>query len=118
MNVTLNLSNFSIPGANACEHLGKLDLGCIYRTICEQKSAAFAASGLALIIAFFVVDLVLPLILARLKPDLSGLKASYPLLFGNLPDLTQASGRAQANAWLKARLLWAFVLWAAYQLWI
>jgi hypothetical protein len=122
MNLTqINLSDLApiLPNQSGiCINAGVIDANCVFREICQQRAASFASFGIGLIIAFLIIDMLLPLILGRLRLDVSEIKAKYPVLLARLPDMATNEGKRQAIAWLKDRLLWGFVIWAAYQIWV
>ena len=116
VNITLNLSeiaNFSfVSRESPCFVNGALKADCIIRQFCPQVSGYFASAALMLVIAYLLVNDILPLFFARILPRL-GLRRFYQR-FPKLPDIRLPAIQEALLAWLKARLAWASVVFCAY----
>ena len=86
----------------------KGDTACYVKSICDQVSESFKASAIALLIAYLLIDLVLPLIFNYLLPKVA--------LNEKLAFLKEYEWQEKALSWLKTRLLFAFAIFTLYRL--
>lgn len=110
MNITpLNLTPIDLNAA-LCVEKGVVNYQCVITEICHQTSQHYRGWAIGLLVAFLVIDLALPLIMRYLG---AWLAARNPLMFGWMvnPELRQ-----YWQNWLKARLLWGFVILTLYQI--
>jgi len=118
----VNLSNFtlnlSIPGSQAsCFQGGAVSPECIIRGFCPQLPAYFSSVALWLLLAYVVIDFIIPLIFTRVN-----LGAVLDRLYGHNPawakilDLRNQGEREGLVIFLKDRLLFAFAILAGYLL--
>lgn len=117
----MNLSNYSFNVSAAlkpeCIAGGRIDAVCIYQHICKDISQHFQKWGLILIVAYVIIDFIIPVVLTQLENKgvlerLNGLLAQHLSI---KLDLSEWRGFV---LFLKDKLLFAFALLVAYQLFL
>lgn len=111
MNPPLNFTppNISL-NSGLCINKGVTDAQCVVNEICHQTSAHYQGWAVALLVAFFVIDGLIPLALHFLGARLALWQPDY-LAWAGSPE-----GRQSALSWLKGRLLWAFVVFTLFRI--
>jgi hypothetical protein len=105
-----------ISRASECFTGGSLKVSCIVNQYCPQVSGYIGTTALILLIAYVVVDLLIPLFFARILPKLD-LEPFYRR-FPNVPFIRTYENQARLLAWLKDKLLWAFAVFCLYSVMI
>lgn len=104
-----NLSfNFSMPADNPCLSGGVMEAECIIREFCPQVSHYLTNTAVGLLIAYLVVDFLLPLILPRVVAGMvsRGQRPTIPL-FG---DLSLKENRLRLFAFAREHLLYVMAV--------
>jgi hypothetical protein len=111
MNGTFNFTppNLSL-NSGLCIDKGIINRQCVLDEICHQTGAHYQGWALTLLAAFFIIDGLIPLALHFLGARLALLQPDY-LAWAGSPE-----GRQSALSWLKARLLWGFVVFTLFRI--
>jgi hypothetical protein len=88
----------------------KINTQCVVNSICHQTQTHYLGWSIGLIIAFLVIDAVIPLLMRFALPPLA---AKWPIKLNWALD---KDFQAKLTTWLKERLLWAFFILTLFRL--
>jgi hypothetical protein len=111
LTISINITPV-IDRGSECFYNGALREDCLIREFCPQIPGYISNVALILLIAYVVIDLLIPEFFTRVLPrlNLSSFYAHNP----KIPDIRLDYTQFALIRWLKARLWWAFAVFCLY----